>query len=267
VVAVPSRRLSRRGHDFSSQWCSLKSTPLAGSRPTLLGRPVQRGRRFTRARDLAFELAGERSSVPEQRSCIPAWNCSQQQAGSRYQRVCSLVGVSWVSSDAPRTSCVACPAHQLVIRGSCQCRIILLTCAALALDLCCAQTLHELHTRNLMATIGWSTAALDYRTCITRVGSLQLGCFPQDAKNRDFRHFIVALSDELAAPDLLQLAARCPDSRASCSGGFAGCGNGACESAGIGIFLLSAAPIVNGRKCEKCCKEVLGAFECVFMHH
>ena len=177
---------------------------------------------------------------------------SQQQAGSSDQRVSSLVGVSWVSYEAPRTSCVACPAHPLVIRGSCQCYIIVLTCAALALDLCCAQTLHELHTRNSMATNGWNTAALDYLTCITRVGSLQLGRFAQDAKNRDFRHFIVALSDELAAPELLQLAARCPDLRASCSGGVAGCGNGACESAGIGIFLLSAEPIVNGRKCEKC---------------
>ena len=89
---------------------------------------------------------------------------SQQQAGSSDQRVSSLVGVSWVSYEAPRTSCVACPAHPLVIRGSCQCCIIVLTCAALALDLCCAQTLYKLHTHNSMANIGRNTAALDYLT-------------------------------------------------------------------------------------------------------
>ena len=77
----------------------------------------------------------------------------------------------------------------------------------------------------------------------------------------DFGYFTMAQSDELAAPGLLQLVARCPDSRYSRSVRVAGRGNDACKSARNWIFLVSAEPIVNSRKCEKCYKEVLSAFD------
>ena len=142
----------------------------------------------------------------------------------------------------------------------------MLTCAAVELDPCSAQTLHELDMCASMPIVGWSSAAHADRPYIAHAGSSQVVYFPLGRKIFDFGHFTMAPSDQLAAPGLRLLVARYLDSRLSGSNGVAGCGNDGCESAGICIFRVSAESVVKGRKCEKCAKEVLNSSECVFMH-